>query len=433
MASVFKGMSFENMSRQSGRLFADLTNAYAQLRSTGKFNTEDVKRVGFTEIIRAHTGMQCDVTITTKFPLAAFIALPPIDKNHPFVQQYARERFAGSEVGEVIVALRNNPKGTVDTQSGMVGGLFSEVPVTVNMGSALVTKAEFTAEELAAITLHELGHAYTYFLHLGTSVTSALMAGSIARCVMGAETYGERLKTIQQAERVLGVEMPGKSRISEMTPVAASRLVTTVVLRHEVEYMQSQMGTPLYEARACEQLADEFAVKHGAGAPLATALAKLGKRYLDKAYWNPAIYVIFESIKVAFYLVRACILATYNWLTKVYLVIDIMAFFLNAPALQVYDAPKDRAKMILQRLIETLKDPSLSEEIVHQVREDISVVREVVEDTHYHPDVFEFVWHLVHPTGRKRVREEDFNKRLEEMIFNDLFEHAASFRVAKTN
>ena len=185
MASVFKGMTFENMARQSGRLYADLTNAYAQLRSSGKFTTEDVKRVGFTEIIRAHTGMYAEVAIETKYKLGAFIALPPIDKNHVFVQNYWRERFAGSELGEALVALRDNPRGTVDTQSGMVGGVFKELRVTINMGQSLVMGSELSAEELAAITLHELGHAYTYFLHLGTTVSSALMA-----CCKGWKSSG---------------------------------------------------------------------------------------------------------------------------------------------------------------------------------------------------------------------------------------------------
>ena len=431
MASVFKGMTFENMARQSGRLYADLTNAYAQLRSSGKFTTEDVKRVGFTEIIRAHTGMYAEVAIETKYKLGAFIALPPIDKNHVFVQNYWRERFAGSELGEALVALRDNPRGTVDTQSGMVGGVFKELRVTINMGQSLVMGSELSAEELAAITLHELGHAYTYFLHLGTTVSSALMAGAIARGVMGAETYGERIKVIEEGERVLGIDVPNKNKLAELTPEAASKMVSAVVIKHQVEYNQSQCGTTLYEARACEQLADEFAIKHGAGAALSTALAKLGKMYWSKAYWNPVVYLIFESIKVTLFLIRVVFMAKYNWFTRTLLAIDLVAFFLWCPVLKVYDDPKQRNKLILQRLIETLKEPNLSEDIIVQVKEDIELVKEVHAETKDHPDVFDLLWHHISPYGRERLRQEEFNKQLEDLMFNDLFEHAATFRIAK--
>lgn len=431
MASVFKGMTFENMARQSGRLYADLTNAYAQLRSSGKFTTEDIKRIGFSDIIRAHTGMYAEVAIETKYKLAAFIALPPIDKNHVFVQNYYRERFAGSELGEALVSLRDNPRGTVDTQSGMVGGVFKELRITVNMGQSLVMGSEFTAEELAAITLHELGHAFTYFLHLGTTATSALMAGAIARGVMGAETYGERIKVIEEGERVLGVDIPNKNKLSELTPEMASKMVSAVVIKHQVEYNQSQAGTTMYEARACEQLADEFAIKHGAGAALSTALAKLGKMYWHKAYWNPVVYLIFESIKVTVFLIRAIFLAQYNWVTRAILAIDLISFYFWCPALKVYDDPKQRNKLILQRLIETLKEPNLSEAIIVQVKEDIELVKEIQEQTRNHPDVFDLIWHHINPNGRQRLREEEFNKQLEDLMFNELFEHAATFRIAK--
>lgn len=430
MSSIFKGMSFENMARQSGRLYEDLISAYAEIRLAGKYTQDEIHRVEIPQIIKRHTGMTVDLQIDTKYYLAAMIALPQVDRNHPFMSWInGRESFMGSEIGELITNLRTNPAGSVDTKSSRVSGIFSEIPLKIRIGYNLIAKHELSTDELAAITLHELGHGFTYFLHLGTTTSSALMAGSVAKSIMGAETYGERLKVLQRVEDTMKAPIPYKTQIAEQSPEKAAQAAQIVVLKNDVQYNQSQIGMNYYDARACEQLADEFAVKHGAGAALASALNKLGKRFSIRGYLSTSAYIMIEAIKIALFYFLYVIAGFYAPSIRVIFWQAWLTALFSSPAVDIYDSPKDRNKYILQRLIETLKEESLSEVELRQVKEDIEIVKMCMDETHDQRTLLTRFWDVVTTNGRSRKAEELFNKELESLLFNELYDQSANFRL----
>lgn len=416
------GISLESIAMQSGQFFDLLVENVEFLRNDGRFTTATIKESGIMETIRLQTGLSVDVNIRKEGGIGAYVMLPNVDRNHPFINTEFRQ-FLNNDVGVSALTFKDIvPKGTVNTQTGKVSGWFSEIRCQMVISYALFTAKDFTNEEIAAVILHELGHLFTYFLHLGSTVVSNLVVTAAAQQVIGAKTYEERSYILKEAERTLGIEVPNKEAMAKINADKEGNGIQTVMLSGLVEKARFETGFNLYELRSCEQIADQFAVKHGAGVHLASGLDRIYRTYGHSSYRNRMLHVLMEIGKLLLF-------ALGLWLGAV---VPLLLYVLHInPLKKEYDDPKQRLQFIVSTLTEEIKKRQLPEERRKQLVNDIEIVKSLMDKAEDKRTLNQVFWQYCRSEGSAAAKQEKLAKSIQELTHNALFVSASQFALLK--
>lgn len=410
--------ALESISVQNGRLFQELTLAIGKLRKGDSYTTEAILDSDIMNIVRDYTGMRIAFHVDANYGHAC-IGLPELDRNHPFIDGYWRA-YGHFETGaQIIRAMKGQIKGSVDRTNSKVGGIYSEIQADIYFGKSFLQGKMYSDGELAAVLLHELGHLFTYFEYLGTTVHSSHVIAAAAKAVMEIEDQAERAVVLKEAQQVLGVEIPDTDRLS-MTPKAARSYATqTVLISAYAEKSRSEMGTNVYDARSCEQLADQFATRHGAGKELVTALDKLYRSYSHRSTLSMAEHVILEVGKMILFLCGLFLLT----------IPLVLWLLVSNPTRKIYDDPQARVRLVRQQLNEELKEKGLPDSRRVALLSDIAICEEIEGSLDDKRTVLEFIWTTVMPSGRAAANQELVQKQVEDLLNNQLFVMSAKLKV----
>lgn len=422
MKIPYKDLNFstESLQFQSAKMHEQLTEAIAELRKDGRYNTEALNAVNIPNIVSNFTGMNISFDVLSGGGYNAYIRLPMVDRNHPFVQDWFRDSAFQDDLGaQLIRALGGKAVGGIDPVTGRVSGLYTKIRGDVYMGMGLLKDKSFTDGELAAIIGHECGHLWTYFKYLGTLVYSAHVMGAVAKSMMGLDTHKARVDTLIEAEKVLGVDLNDKEKIAAMPNAkvrslyAQSVMVSTYAIKS-----RSETGANVYEMRSCEQLADQFVVRFNGGKDLAIALDKMYRKYWSKSTMNTATYTFLECLKLILFLAA-------TFMFPVSMAIYLMC---SNPTRKIYDDPEARVKFIKQQMIDELKNKDLDSKRREQVLENIQAVETVEAGLDDKRSLLELFWTVIMPSGRSALTQEQSAKEIEALLSNDLYLNAAKFK-----
>ena len=417
-------ISLESIAMQSGQFFDLLVENIEFLRNDGRYTTATIKESGIMENIRLQTGLNVDFGIRKDGGVGAYVLLPNVDRNHPFIKSEFRQ-FLNNDVGVSALTFKDiAPKGTVNTQTGKVSGWFSEVRCQLVVSYALMTAKDFTAQEIAAVVLHELGHLFTYLLHLGSTVVSNLVVTAAAHQIVGAKDYEERIYILKEAERTLGIELPTKEAMAKVTSDKEAKGIQTVMLSSLVEKARFETGFNLYELRSCEQIADQFAVKHGAGVHLASALDRIFRNHGHSSYRNRMIHVVLEIAKLLLFVVGL-------WIG---LVIPLLLYIVHInPLKKEYDDPKQRLEFIASTLSEEIKKRQLPEERRKQLVNDIEIIKAYIDKADDKRTLNQIFWQYCRSEGSAAAKQEKLAKSIQDLTHNALFLSASQFALLPTD
>lgn len=411
-------VSLESIAMQSGQFFEQLTENVEFLRNDGRYTTDTIKESGIMETIRLQTGLSVDFNIRKDKGMGAYVMLPNVDRNHPFIKSDFRQ-FMNNDVGLSALSFKDiAPKGTVNTATGKVTGWFSEIRCQMTLTYDLLTAKIMNSSEIAAIILHELGHLFTYFLHLGNTVVSNLVVSVAARKIVDAADYGERSYILKEAEKTLGIEIPNKEALAKITSDKEAGNVQTVMLTSLVEKARFETGFNFYEIRSCEQIADQFAVKHGAGVSLASALDKIYNHYGHSSYRNRMTHVLLEIGKLILFVAGL-------WLGAV-IPLVLYVIYTN-PLIKEYDDPKKRVEFIISTLTEEIKKRELPEDRRKQLIEDIEIAKMIADKADDKRTLYQIFWQYCRAEGSAAAKQEKLMKAIEEFSNNALFLSASKF------
>lgn len=412
--------SFESLAFQSDKMHEQLTEAITEIRKNGKYNTESLTEANIPGIVKNFTGMLITFDVLAYDTHAAYIRLPQVDRNHPFIAAWYRESPFPDDLGaHLIAAMGGKIEGGIDSRTGRVTGIYTKIRGDVFMGMGLLKDKDFSDSEIAAIIGHEVGHLWTYFKYLGTMVYSAHVMSGVAKSMVGLQTYQQRFDTLVEAEKVLGVDLAAKEKIAAMpnghirSLYAQSVMISTFAVKS-----RSETGFNIYEMRSCEQLADQFVVRFNGGKDLAIALDKLYRKYWSRSAMNSATYTFFECIKLIMFL--ALLVAA-----PVGIIVYVM---LSNPTRKIYDDPEARIRLIKQQMIEELKDKDLDKGRREQVLDNIAAVESIENNLDDKRTLLELFWTVIMPSGRSALRQEEAAKEIEALLSNQLYVNAAKFK-----
>lgn len=417
-------LSLESVNYVGKDLFTKLSEMVHFLRVDGTYSTDAIKQTLFTDITKKHTGMNVSLSILDfGNSVNAFASLPDLNRNHPFMRTYEYLTIRESEGGRIMQMANNKTKhGSVNLANGTVGGLYSEYPLTTSVFLGLIKNTIFTPGEVAAIILHELGHLFTYFQYINTVGYGGMISAIAAKEIAGASTKEERLDRIKQSEKLLGIEKP--LNLDADVPQSEGK-VQVVLFRNYLTTLASATGTAQYDYRNCEQLADQFATKHGAGRDLVTALDKMYALGGSSSKLSTFSFVLVETAKLLMFVFALG--------SGVGAPLALITLILCSPGgHKTYDDPEARVRFIRQQTIAAIQDVKREKrydsKILDTLIADIEVIDETLATIKDRRTLNQLFWESLPSTSRNLKQQEKAAKQLESLLFNDLVYHSARLK-----
>lgn len=350
------------------------------------------------------------------------IFCPGMKQNHIFHNDIQRLAFDKGLVGggayslESVLSRKNKGElltGTVSMKHSHVTGVFSEIPIQMLAPyDDLRGASGFPVEMIAAYILHEVGHAFCHYEYL-TRVTSTNLCLQAFQNYLDHGSDTERGVVFFKAAEVAGMD---KSRAEALSKAKSMEQVSVIVYDHEIEQSRSQLGVSIYDRTGIEFLADQFAIRHGAGMWLAKA-----RERSNRAWGGPDNGLFWTQISMmAISAVVGGPLGVGIGMAQAILFTMLVA----GVSFDHHDHDDEPARIdrIKQDLIQILKQVDASETTTRDhILEQIKAI-EAIEPTISKKTFMYFrLAKLVRPGLRKSEKYEEFQQKLEELSANSLF------------
>ena len=397
---------FESVKMQDTAFFDALTSGVKSLRNSGDFSTAGIKKSFLMQIIKEHTGL--NVLLYVKDGWAAHVYPPKITANHAF------DRWGGgqSKASKIIDVTKTSLSGTVDVANVKVTGVFSDLASELFIGTDLFKPNGLNDRMIAAIMLHEIGHIFTHFQFISTIALGGLVVEQTVNNIFQTDGYQAKKIQLKAAEEVLGIEP--EDTIENWVDTSKENLEVILISRF-YRSLTTRSNSSYYDVRNCEQLADTFAVKHGAGLDLARANHLLQKEYGMYGNKNFFVHILRETAS----LLSVIFLTNYT----------VSAILLSLRQPKLYDDPKDRIAFIKFHLIDDLKHlPRGDNNTRANIVESISEIDKILKATVSRRDIFTFIHETFTAVGKSASKMQKQQKQLEEMLYNDLYYQSAKLK-----
>lgn len=352
------------------------------------------------------------------------------NRNHIFIPEFFRGDL---NIREQTKLLKNfdDRRGEVNLEKATVSGIFSEYehPLYLNFFE-LIKNQEFTASDLAAVTLHELGHAfYACYYSDRTDRTNQVMA-SIARNLLGKET-GD----VDYIYKELVKISPSATKASVDKMVNGPRIVAGATwFKEVVTVVKSQTLDDTYNATSFEQRADNFATRFGYGKQLVLALDKLSTFSPEK---NKGVRVVLQMVALSTTVILASLifglLATGSVGTALLFVLYKLVFisaFREDAADYTYDKLKLRYLRIRADAIDQLKNTQLKKDKVRDILDAVYAMDLSIKETAVMKTLPSYIANFVFSGARQADSSITDQQLMESLASNDLFIQAAELRQA---
>lgn len=413
--------AFEAIGLQQGMgLFRELTAALEDLVAQRNGNPKQLVDLNLGKIIQHWTGL--NIRVKSGRFVNAYVYPPVIDINSPLLAMW---RGYGEEaLNEVriqpkkIIALGS--KGTIDLANSKVTGVFAQIPIDMVIGTGLWTTGRMTAEETAAVILHEVGHAFTFLETLVKTVTCNMAIHAAMQSLGPSDSMEHRLEVIYRVTEKTGVKIEDPKALAD--PKTSKKTFETILIKSTLDDIQhSAAASEVYDLRSSEFMADQFAVRHGAGRALVTGLDKL-MTGMPGYKRGLTVHLILHAIWAGIVIAGAIMLTVPTLL--------LIGLILLCPGLdrEIYDRPMERAARIKRDIIQTMKDPNLESGLRQQMLKDLELIDATIKDFKDRSGLLEVIWSSLTANRRHQRKQIEIQQQLEKLINSDLFVHAQQLK-----
>lgn len=416
-------MAMESIAFQGDQLFKELTAIVNGLRGFGQalvdrayWNSPEVMAISKT--IFKHTGI--GFALLDGESSGPAIVTPTVGHNSILwskAHKTQAEQYTGMDLSSDVrhlLKLMQTPVviGEVNLRKGRVSGDYSQMTLLLMLPRSMLFNASpFLAEEVAAIILHETGHAYTGMEFISRTVSTNQILSGLVRTLDGSITATERSTVYAKGAHLL--RMSDEQQLALFNANNAAD-VTVVVLDAAIKASISELGHSVYDSVSAEYLSDEFATRCGAGRALVTATDKY-----NKLRWNAprsgAAWMM-DCLNAVAQVIGNAMTLGMPWMTLV---------FMQDKSANLYDKDKHRFLRIKMQNIERLKDRTISQLeklTLIESNETIDTVCQFYEDN---LTFIEKAAYYLRPSYRAAHKFEQLQKQLELIANNNLFGDAA--------
>ncbi|MDR3392221.1 MAG: hypothetical protein P4L77_10865 [Sulfuriferula sp.] len=422
-------LAMETIQFQSDGFAKELALVYSEIRK--EFKGSSKSKLSDSEygahlgkIIKNRSGLTVSVDLTNYGPA---VNVPSLNKNNPLVNESIREMVPSTEGIRLIQEAGGAVKGKVNMKTAMVSGVFAEMRNTLYMPVSLVLDAKYTVDELAAVTLHEIGHLFTYCEYMARTVTTNQVLAGMAKGLANAKTPEEREIILVSTKKALKLDIDATELAKEKDNTVIEYVVVTNVGRQA----ESELGTNIYDFNTWEMLSDQFAARHGAGVHLVTALEKLYKSYGNISFRSTSGYLAMEALKATLFFgsIAAAFVGGFTAIAGRFGISFAMALIMmDGMGDGTYDRPGVRLRRVRNQIVEEMKDKKISPDHGARLTEDLLAIDEVLKTVNDREQLAGLLWNVFSRDSRKRMSQEKLTSELEAIATNDLFVQSLKFR-----
>lgn len=411
-------ISFETIDPQPiSTLFEKLTVEFSLFAREKKHTNRHYEKLArcLKEVVFKQTGIQASFKIIRSSDINAASSYPMLDKNHMvWIEELDRDIKRTARIG-TTPGKKETLYGYVDLKRSRVSGVFSKIPVQVTFFSSLLINAWITPEEAAAIILHELGHIFTYFEYLGKTLSTNYVLDHVARQLVDTRDPVMGYQLINEACKSLDIVIDNPKDVACLKNY---NTIYTIFLQATVKKRQYELNSSHYDHSSAEMLADQFATRHGAGKHLAIVMNKIKEIYQVRIFYPPALFLFINTMKaIAIYFIFP--LGT---------LVFLFVLLANLSSKRKYDEPKPRFERMRRDLMDQLKDRTLSREASQTLIENVEGIDYALSEIHNNRPLADLF--IDHVFRHNQMQQLAFQQKLEKLVNNDLFYHAARFKVA---
>lgn len=411
--------------QQSQAFFKELTLAFSELKKKKAAELrKDSEGSGLlSKIIKNHTKLKVAVDITDYGPA---IEVPHLNKNHPLVHDTKRAWISSADGMRAIAEAGGTVRGSVNLATGQVTGVFTEMDNRLYFPADMIASSKYTAEELAAVALHEVGHLMTYCEYMTRTVTTNQVLAGMAAALGKAGTPEEREAILISTKKALHLDID----TGELAKEKDNEVVTYVVISNVAKTTADEIGFNIYDLNSWEMLSDQYVARQGAGRYLVTALDKLYRSYGNISFRSLPAYLAMEGLKFSLVVGGLAVGLTGGLLGlagRYAFTLGTVLIMMDGMGDGTYDRPGMRLLRVRNQIIEEMKDKKVKGEYAERLSEDLAAIDSVLKEVNDREQLWGKLWNLFSKDSRRRLSQEQLTRELETIASNDLF--AASLRL----
>lgn len=416
--------------------FSALTVAVGNLRSASKSDDKehiDSAANSMFSLIKRRTNVKFSKLDVSSAPgEGAWVQFPITSKHSPLLSDFIRSLVPDANKGRGIKA---NVNGWVDLKNSKVGGAFTEIGHVLGFTKKTLTGNKLTDEEVAAVILHEIGHAFTMLEYLAQTTRRSVILANSTEEFFATKDKEKRISVLVETEKALGVDLEDTKAVLEIDDKLGSkaskvREYQCVLENAKVRKIREETGGDYYTTRSFEQLADQFSARHGATKDLVSALDKLDS--FREGGYKAANYVI--NITQLFDVIIVSLFAGAFFTPAIGLGTVIFWLWLgssvNVHGGPVYDTPYERLTKLRQQLVEKSKLRGITKEESEQIINEADYIESVLEAYSNNKSMFNVVGQIFWPSRRRAIKQADLQRELEQFSNNELYLDALRMKSA---
>lgn len=382
-----------------------------------------------TKFLKDTTGMKLAVTFDTDMAPCTL----PFHINPDTILGYKTLKdFYVEEAAATMKRLQEvKSKSFIDLKNAKVGGIFSEYETPIYMGYYAIRSLRLSAEEIAAVLAHEIGHCFVaYEMAFRTIRTNQILAAATKAAAGGDQ--GEYEYVLKTSEDVLNLK---GGVFDELKETKDQKTIMTVILgkAERKTHDESLMGNTTYDVTTFEAMADNFAARLGLGKPLVTGLEKVYRYFGSTEYSTMArVGATIMDIYQVMGIIGGVIALASNPVTGgFYLGMNLVILYSRLDGRDhnnVYDKLSVRFKRIKEQMVQYLKDTKLPSAEVTKTLDAIAVVEKSISEVSEYKGFLPAIFNLIDPASRSVNNARDVQKKLETLVANDMYLKAAMLR-----
>lgn len=404
-----------------------LITAIDKLRMGGDLGTKTVKESQISELINDRFGTNVTLIVTKGYFLGAAIEMPPVTNDHPFYNLINPTR--GNDVGRLLTNFgeRGQRIGKINLDTGKLSGVFSKIPSDLIVDESLLKDMRFTTRNIVAIMLHEIGHVFFYYYFMLNTTLATFITTKVAAEAAGAKSDTERKVIFDKGAKILGIDGIGVTTMLGQDATTNATELQAIYINETRNYLRSETGYSLYEIKINEQLADYFPSRFGLAYDLADGLEKIF-RYTGNRATIPKISNTITNISVVVLGLTVAAVTLGAAAPLMLLLLNGAVYDSANNLLSTYDRPKDRIESIKKNLIQELKQAeSLNKKQLLSLIEQVDKLSAISDRLFLNEKLTDFIANRVIPFSKNVKKQIEFQKTIEDLLYNEIFVKAAKF------
>lgn len=413
----------ESIAFQTGAFFKELSIIIQDGRDAGAASEDAVRKfsIRLDQCIHKHTG----ITTSTRFLEDydnAFVFLPALTRGNVLHGRSFNEYLEKNFDADRLSFLDLEKKGWIDPANSRVGGAFSEIIFKTYLGFVFETK--YTAEEIASIVLHEVGHAFTFLQFMADTI----VVNTVLQRTYQELTNANADKKVKIILTKAADDMAIKNRdwlhaVDDATDGEVAYKLIASAVQIEDRVMDNKR---FFSQDACEELAEIFAIRHGAGRALLTMRAKDkwdGTRP-SRGYLVQVGFLIVSIMAAPLTQGQSIPLAI---LTAVILIATVSDHISSASSMPDITKFKQTATKIRNQFVEQIKTSKLPKEELVEILNSVNLADQLIQGykSDYDPDMLAKFFDMFRKGKMDARASRDYTDVLERLASNDLFVRAA--------